>query len=115
MRNKIRSPADRDIDPHRIETTCRLATLNGTQVARGNRLGSVRSFLAIARKYAWNAEKLQGAAADHFLFPTEAVLAHVLIAKEDERARLEAKGARKGETVSDRLRVTIIFAAENLK
>ena len=81
----------------------------------GNRLGSVRSFLAIARKYAWNAEKLQGAAADHFLFPTEAVLAHVLIAKEDERARLEAKGARKGETVSDRLRVTIIFAAENLK
>ena len=81
----------------------------------GNRLGSVRSFLAIARKYAWKVEKLQGTEADEFLFPMGAVLAHVLIAKEDERARSAAKGARKGETVGDRLRDTIIFAAENLR
>ena len=81
----------------------------------GCRLGSVRSFLATARKYAWKIEKLQGTEADEFLFPMEAVLAHVLIAEEDERARQEAKGARKGETVGDRLRDTIIFAAAKLK
>ena len=81
----------------------------------GAMIAKVRLMLGRVRVYAAEVLGLPEAERDAACFPMSAGLAHELIAREDERARKMAKGAKGGASVGDHLRETLIFAADVLK
>ena len=80
----------------------------------GSSVAQVRLMLRDVREYGAKNFHLAGDALDAACFPMSSSLAHELIASAHERATLKGAGSRKGATVGDRLRTTLIFAAEKL-
>ena len=100
-------------DPARREAQLRrmLAARAGTD---GASVKAVRAMLRDVRLLGYDSFNLTGEALDMACFPMSSALAHEVIASAHATATAKATGSQSGATVGDRMRTTLIFAADRL-
>jgi hypothetical protein len=103
---QVPDPTKRDAQVRRM-----LTARAGTD---GAAVKAVRAMLRDARLLGHETFSLTGSDLGEACFPMSSAMAHELIASAHAKATAKATGAQHGATVGDRMRATLIFAADRL-